>query len=692
LEIKIINNIMSNKYITDLPLISLLSAGDYIYVEQNNTSNSARLSSIVTYVNSEIKSNPSSLTINQSNITNNAITSEKITNNAITSEKINNNAITSEKINNNAITSEKINNNAITLDKLNSNVINTQKGLEFSDGIAVNLADSGGLMFNNTGELKLAPVASTSSIIVVRPSEADSTDEYWTARANTGGELRPCFKTLTSANRWARENINGNYTIFVDEDTIEGFDANYFEPSDSSNRPRDTGRVYWNWNDANVTVQYITQATVDTVFGNNSGMKEGLYVWPRIKSQKMEGGLNFGVGLGNFSKSVNFGILARYRRGTVGNYYYDTERYFDEAPRAINYNVYYTNNINLEWNNILIDSKWGSGTQASRISNWTNRIISSTTDIGFIYIRNNGLCVYQSKGYIQNINFVSRSNCSDLAVTDIQDGNLQLANVTISYLGTGFYNYSLLRLYNNMNLHICGTPLKSRQTNEYIYPGYGLAIVGNKYVSTNTNLSSSTLTNYFLTLEGNSNVRFIEYNAFTPNQSRLNASIIFDGDFTFNAGYMIYIQSGEVQSYGSPFIVNNFNIRTQRVDDSRPDRTHTDTDWSTFPLLFAKGISYSMYQYINFNKWTLDKSTTTVDQITSGLPIPMLISVKTTSTGTIVGDEFIFNTTTDNYKASNINYNVPYKPLSQMPQLSTYYRFTENGVSYSLNYGASVRD
>lgn len=679
---------MANKYITDLPLIDTLSAGDYIHVDHNNVSNSTQLSAVLKYISSEIKNNPSSLTITENNITNSSITSDKIVNSSITNEKITNNAITSEKISNNAITSEKITNNAITVDKLNSNVVNTAKGIKLDNGISVNLDETGGLMFNASGQVKIAPVAGTSNIVVVRPSDINATDSAPQARSNINGELRPCFRTLTVAAWWAQNNINGNYSIYVDEDTTEGEGANYLEPSDNTNRPANWGIINWTWNTANLTIQYTDQTTVDNIFGIGSGLKAGLYCWPRIKNQKMEGGLNFGWQLGNASKSSTVSIRSRFKRGTAPNFWWDTERYFDEAPNSVNYNVYFTNDISLDWSSSNTNSKWGLS--VNRKSNWTKRLNYTDTNIGFCYIRNAGLSVFDSKASIGNINLVNRNNCNDSAPSDIQNSNLYLYNLTLSYLGTGFYNYGLVRALKNADIHVCGIALKSKQDNNYKYPGYGIAIIGNQYVA-GSNLSAATLTNSFVDLNNNAYFRPVEYNAFAPNYSRINNSIIFDGDFCFNNNVFIAINSGSTIETQPNYIVNNVNIRNQRIDDLLPSRISTQTNVPLFPINFGKGVLISLYNG-EIRKWTIDGTSTESGKLTSS-PILMYKGSYESSEGTITGNYWVYNTTTDAYKASNIyGGDIAYRPLSAMPQLSTFYRFTENGSVSSLNYGVNVRN
>ena len=923
---------MANKYITDLPLITDLNSSDYIHVDQNSTSHSAQLSSVLKFLNNEIKSNPSTLVITTNNIQNNAITSDAINSNAITTEKINANAITADKINANAITTEKINANAITADKINANavttdkinanavttdkiadgavttdkianlavttdkiadgavttdkianlavttdkiangsvtfsklnantvntskgvildngiavnlepsggiilnssgqlklapistastisttslvngsvtneklandavtadkiangsvtsdkianlavttskinnfsvttdkivdlavttgkinnlavttdkinnlavtnakivdgsvtrnklnsdvannsrgltlqnglevkldgsgglqfngggeiqpVINQNRGMSFNGGFAVKLDPSGGLQFNNSGEIKLAPVASTSSVVVIRPSDPEANDSVHVGRTNVGGELKPYFKTLTSACDWARNNIVGNYTIFLDEDTVEGEGADYIEPSNGSNRPAGTP-VNWTWDHANLAVQFINQTTVDSIFGNGSGLKAGLYCWPRIAGQKMEGGLNFGWGIGNFSKSSTAYIRSRFRRGTAPNYTWSDQKYFDEAPKSVNYNVYFTNNINLQWNGTG-DAKWG--TSASRISNWTTRLnLNSPTTIGFCYVRNSGPCIFESRVEIANINFVNRFNANDIAPTDLQNSKIVMRSVTLSFLGRGFYNYSLLRAYKNADVYITGSNMLSRQTNQLTYPGYALAIIGNAY-TVGSNLSAATLTNHFINCETNSLIEIVDHDAFTPNDSRLRASVIFDGDFCFQGSNFIRIVKGSnVYSPHTAYLVNNFNIRSQRIDDTRPSRIHTSTNFSLYPVDFGKGTTFEFY-YPTIRKWTLDRSVTEANKYDNP-PFIMYNGADDSPLGTFATSSWNFRTTTNEYQSSTIwSVNPFYKTVANMPQVNTFFIFNENGVTYGLNYGTNVR-
>lgn len=662
---------MANKYVTDLPLINSLNSGDYIHVDQNNTSCSTKLSSVLAYVNAEIQSNPTSLVINNNSITNNAITSEKITNNAITSEKITNNAITSEKITN----------NAITVDKLNPNVVNSSKGIMLDNGIAVKLDAGGGLMFNNSGELKIAPAAATSSVVVIRPSDAGTpqyagaTDDYHTVRTAVNGELRPCFKTVTGAARWIRGNIVGNCTVFLDEDTNEGEAIH-------------AGLI--GSNEDKIKVVYYDQAQVNTIFGNNSGMKAGLYVWPILAGQKMEGGIWYSDQLGNENITNYMYLRSRYLRGSN----YSDARYFDEPPKAINYNVYFTNNINLNWNASNDDDKWG--TSATRVSNWSNRINqNSTTTHGFLYIRNAGLIIVRSRMYIRDINFVCRHNCNDITTSDMQNCRIEMGGVTLSLLGTGFYNYGVFRSVFTADILVGNLGnLYSSQTNTPIYPSYGLAIVGNKYTA-GSNLSAATMIGHFISLERGPKVRFVDYDPFTPNQSKIRSSIILDGDFVFQYNNTISLYGGSsLEMYSPACIVNNVNIRNQRVDDSQPNRISTTANWSLYPITFSKGDTLNVY-FQPIRKWTLDGSITEVDRYDQP-PILSYKGAQESGLGTFTGSPtttWNYTTTTDQYKASNIEGgNISYRTVTTMPQVSTFFRFTENGSVSSVNYGAGVRD
>jgi hypothetical protein len=665
----------------------------------------ARLVSLSTSIKNNLITN---ISISSNSLTNNSITTDKISNSSIstdkiidssiTTEKISNNSITSEKIINNSITSEKISSNSITLNKLNPNVVNVNKGLNLNSttGIEVKLDSNGGLMFNTNGEIKLAPVGATSSLVVVRPSEPGSTDNYNVTRTTVNGELRPCFRTLTVASAWARNNITGNYTILIDEDTIEGENCHYVEPSDGTNRP--SGVVDWTWSYANFTVQYHDQTTVDRIFGTGSGMKAGVYCWPRIKGSKMEGGISFAGGVGNNSQSSTAYITARYPRGTGEGRWWDGNRYFDEEPRAVNYNIYITNDINLDWSSAVDDLKWGLA--AGRVSNWTRRNLTSDGSHGFCYIRNAGITLWNSRVEIRNINFVNRNNCNDQAITDVQKNSfLYLGNVTLTMLGEGFWNYSAIRVIDGADLYICGERLKSRVTNELSYPGYGLALVGNTYTP-GSPLPKSTMLNNAFYIANNAKIRLVEYNGFQPNISKIQGCVLMDGDFCLQASSTILLETGGIfDSLGPYFLVKNLNLRGQRYDDSQSDRiSKYSNTYPTFPMVIGKacvfGANNADWTYLR--KWTLDGSTTSTDMRTDH-PIPSLTARNPAGefwgSGQLTcdGTRYYWIESTHQFITGTLDSNLYYSPISNLPRIDTYYTFSEGGNTYALKYGTNAR-
>lgn len=549
-------------------------------------------------------------------------------------------------------------------------VVNGSKGIKLDSGLAVKLDPIGGLQFNGTGEIKLSSTTSSSSIIYIRPSDTSATD-LWTTRTNVGGVLSPPFRTLIGANEYAKYNIIGNYTIYIHEDTYEGEDMRYVYVTPT------------------LRAEYITQATVDNIFGTGSGMKQGIYVWTNTVGARMIGGIHF-TALGNNTKDTAFYYVPLFKR-PGGNYVY--ERYFDEAPRAINFNVYYTNDTNLDWSSTVEDIKWG--TAASRLRNWSERLNYNQTDLTYVrHLGGGGL--YNSRGDITNINFVSRHNCNDCTISDIQNSNIGFHNVTFSMLGSGHYKYGALRCISS-EIRLNGYRLYSSQDNADKYPGYGIAFVGNNFTA-GQDLSAATILGSFVTADVNSWLRFIEYNAFSPNNSRLNAAVIMDGDFSVQTSFFCTMSRGSIIDFHPAcFVKNNLNLRRELINDSDPSRKDIYTvGQSVFPVSFNKNNSLSIDEGF-IKKYTIDGTTTNVDARASGFPVFRGYN-EGNKFGNFILDsaintyKYVFDTNIDEFRSSNIAPTSAYAPgLSGLLDFNVFYTFTENGAVSSLNYGAGVR-
>jgi hypothetical protein len=638
-------------------------------------------------------------------ISNNSITSEKISNNSITSEKISNNsittskildsAITTEKIANNSITTSKIANGSITLEKLNDNVVDVNKGLEKTgSGISVKIASGGGIQFNASGELKLIPPAESSTVVVVRPSADGATDAF-VGRNAQNGELKPYFKTLIVAANWARQNLTGNVTIFVDEDTIEG----------SGGQANS-----WGLADYNSIAVYITQAKIDTITClKGKGFKEGIYVWAKDTSKPLFGQLYWNNGLSNSTKASTTYIRPRYFRG--GGIWSDDRR-FTEAPRAINYNVYISNNKSLiapANSDTANDTHFGSDSNV-----WSNFTGVENVNVKNFYLRS-AMLMEGSKMELRNLNFIQRFNGPDVTSLWIANSSqVWVYNVTVSSLGSANYNYPLVWCGDGSELRIHGTvTLASDEPSTRRYPGYGLAIVGNKPSSINKNLA--TKAHSIIRSENGGWIRQWDWDPNQRNQSLLTASIILDGDFVINSGIFMEVYWAAKYEGGPVYIQNNLNILADRFNfDSSGFINWYSTNGNLIPFNHNKNCDIRIYHDRSpLRKWTFsDSSIDDTGTVPYGFPSKFNgvdanwgVGTFRNSTGGIASSTspattYTLRTTitdvdnfTTAYHFGNLTYpNYPYIESTNLPSLSGFYAFTENGNAKRLNYGASVRD
>jgi len=129
----------------------------------------------------------------------------------------------------------------------------------------VKLKNAGGLEFDDNGEIKLSP-SNSMYYIAIRPSHPDSSDDIYLAREYNISDpnvLIPYFKTLNGAISYARQNIAGNVTVFVDEDCNLKDSFSFTASSTLAGR-------------------YVTESELDDLGLLGDGYLEGLYVWNKI--------------------------------------------------------------------------------------------------------------------------------------------------------------------------------------------------------------------------------------------------------------------------------------------------------------------------------------------------------------------------------------------------------------------------
>lgn len=614
--------------------------------------------------------------------------------------------LTASTVANNSITTTKLVNTSVTLDKLNSNVINLNKGLEKeASGIGVKLAAGSGLEFNGSGELKLSPPAATSTVVVVRPSDTGATD-VWVNRSAVGGELKPYFKSLISACNWARTNLNGTVTIFVDEDTIEGSvpDNNY------------------GVDETNCLVRYITQTKIDSIFPSK-GFKAGLYVWSKDTTKAIGGQIWWSNGISNSTKNSITYIRARYNRGAG---VYSDDRYFTEAPRNINYNVYISCDKSLVApadSASAVSSNFGTDS-----TKWTNPTGVNNTNLSWFYVRSSVL-MENSKMDIRNLNFVHRFNGPDITTIWAETGSMiWFYNVTVSLLGLGHYNYPVLWAVDasEVRLHGMATLASPEPGSTRRYPGYCLAIVGNK--PTISTKETATKINTFFTAENQGWIRQMDWTPNKPNDSAIQCSVILDGNFIPNGNsFMNLLYGGRYEGF-PVFIQKDVIILPDRFGwDSSTILSWNSTTGNLVPFYHNKSCEVKIYNWHNpLRKFTFNGATDDTNRAAYGFPmfhptggdfahgVGEFKNISNVNANPV--DRYTIKNTVNDFEFVTTNYNIgnslsakdpgvdntnpldypfpnlAYMPYTKLPAISTFYTFTENGNTYELNYGAGVRN
>jgi hypothetical protein len=261
-------------------------------------------------------------------------------------------------------------------------------------------------------------------------------------------------------------------------------------------------------------------------------------------------------------------------------------------------------------------------------------------------------------------------------------------------LGSGNYNYGAFRVLYGADVLITGVNLKSRVTQADTYPGYGIALIGNEYNSTNPT-SAATLVAKVIDCFFYGNVRLVSYEPFAPNSTRLPSSFILDGDFVIQDSYFMFVQGGGIiEIYQPMFMVNNFNLRGTRFDDGNlTTRLHPVSTFPVWPIYFGPSSSFLPSYAEGIRKWTLDRSVTDVDFY----PNPPLVGLSGSWESGLGSfrpsnpSKYDLNTTTNQFIASWQSYTEHNVAYTNLPKLTTYYRFTEGGNTYTLAYGTNAR-
>lgn len=397
----------------------------------------------------------------------------------------------------------------VTRSVIDDSVFQTTLSSNGSKVLTINDIDlAGGLSFNNNQQLRISPAAVAATILVVRPSDVNSTDSKTATRTiqnDPSNSLMPYFKTLKGAIRWASANLITTVQIFLDEDTNETeFDI--------------TGTF-----SSQLTGAYYANPPLD--------LPAGFYVWHNNNGNWATLGGNAVCHLGGrqspddmyFNGDLN--VLGRYwTGGSPGSGTAYATKVYNEPIRKVNIRAFVCTNPALTFGNF-----------GSSRSVWTTQTGFGVNNQRYIYFAAspNNLAYSPHNVYVNSVHFVIHHNISGTYPVDwFSTGQCTLVNTTYTLSGDN-YNATLIRVWNSGVLSI-GPGVQrnpSSPLTRFDMPGWGLAIVGNQLANERTNCGSIIVAG---DAETPGVVRSVDYGILSRLRgydSSLTDSIILDGRF-----------------------------------------------------------------------------------------------------------------------------------------------------------------
>jgi hypothetical protein len=437
------------------------------------------------------------------------------------------------------------------------------------------------LYYNSKNQLSINSVK--DYVFVIRPSDDYSTDniniprtldgDWWSDYGKIHEDknvLKPYFKSLQPIFDYVYKNgLEGNnLIIYIDEDIIEGENkVNYFTTDNSGNYSGCT--VNGNISAAFFSTEYIgsnyPHLTAAGVFG-------GDFLWGYDNRADINGVFSY-IDV----PPINFKSIDVYGRWDVGSltrtdntkYYTLSARRFIDSPRKISFRTYVCTNPRLSF-----------GTFTDYVSTWTAPKTKTSVQGRQVSFK------HDTNLSLNNLCFEFITNSVDSTGLVFYNGQSKLSNVTVSLLGKGCYSYGALYLNSpDTYVHICGTPLgdPTRFTplnwNSWsyagynyetpnIYPGYGLAIVGNNDETSPSiiNFGPNSSPTGFLNINAGALLDIKDYSVArkTGRYTHLNSSVILDGKYNAYA----YIKIGDnarMQGCEYLFRTNTLSISTKRI-------------------------------------------------------------------------------------------------------------------------------
>lgn len=478
----------------------------------------------------------------------------------------------------------------------------------------VNIDPFSQLYYNNKNELSISQ--EQNYVFAVRPSDDYSTDDisiprtrnglWWSDYGNIhedGNVLKPYFKNLQPVFDYVYKNgiYGNNLTIYIDEDIIEGEQKpNYFttDKSGSYGGCTTTGNLtagFYSTEWLGANYPYLTAA----------GLSGGDFLWGYDPASDMNGVFSY-IDVPPV-KFKNIDIHGRWDIGPLTrtnntSYYTLSGRRFIDPPRKISFRSYVCGNPRL-----------GYGTFTDKVSTWTEVRTKATVQGRQVSFK------HDTNLSLNNLCFEFNTNANDSTALVFYNGQSRLSNITVALLGKGIYSYGALNATTqDTYVQVCGNFLgdPTRFTpstwnnlvfagynyeTPNIYPGYGLAVVGNPSILNPTLISFGPNTEYtgFINVNNGAMFDLTDYNVArkTGRYSYLQSSVILDGKFNAYAYYQIGNNS-TIQGTEHLFATDNLAISSFRIASNNIPQGFNPPSYQ-ISIFEDPKLKYN-FKYINF--------------------------------------------------------------------------------------------
>jgi hypothetical protein len=470
------------------------------------------------------------------------------------------------------------------------------------------------LYYNSKNQLSIN--ANRNYVFAIRPSDEYSTDninvprstngDWWSDYGNVHEDpdvLKPYFKSLQPIFDYVYKNgIEGNsLTIYIDEDIIEGENkVNYFTTDSSGSYAGCTVT-------GNLTAAFYSTEYLGSKFPylTAAGIKGGDFLWGYDNNSDINGVFSY-IDV----PPVDFKTIDVYGRWNIGpstrlngtSYYTLSGRQYNQAPRKISFRTYVCANPRLSFN-----------TFTNYASTWTTPKTKTAVQGRQVAFK------HDTNLSLNNLCFEFYTNSIDSTGLVFYNGQTKLSNITVGLFGKGVYSYGALNAQSiDTYINICGTTLgdPTRFTpstwNNWsyagynyetpnIYPGYGLAIVGNESDTYPTliNFGPNSSSTGFINANNGAMLDLMDYNIARRNgrYTQLNSSVILDGKFNSYAYFKIG-DNARIQGHEYLFSTNNLAISTLKIAADNSE-VYTTPTYNLF--VFDDPKAKYNFKYIDFS-------------------------------------------------------------------------------------------